>query len=89
MWTCRTARNPDYAQAHMPPVSHEVMPTTHHAFTPRNLRAVMSAVPHANNHARPHLGSVRMMLCSPVRLHSCTQRKVPHNPTSQQESMRT
>ena len=70
-------------------VPHEVMPTTQHASALATLRVGMSAAPHVDILARPHLGSARMIKCIPVRLRSCAHSSFPHKPTSQQESMRT
>ena len=89
MWTCAPTRNPACTQPDMLAATHEAMPAAPHATTFISSRADMPALRHADKSALPHNYSVHMTPRAPAGLRSRTPSKLSHNPTSQQEGMRT
>ena len=89
MWTCTPTHNPACSQSGMPEATHGGMPTAPHATTFTSSRADMPALLHADESALPHNYSVRTTPRTLVRLRPCAPDKLSHNPTSQQEGMRT
>ena len=103
MWTCAPAYNPAQAQSGMLAGSLADMREKAHAATPalphEDIRAASRAVmltslvaatrDHADNPALLHTASTYSTAREHERLRACAHRKLSHNPTSQQESMRT
>lgn len=89
MWTCPQFYVSACKQAHTRTPRHDGLSVARHATNFACALARMCTAPHAAKSTPKHIHPARISKCAPARLSTRAHASLSHNPTSQQEGMRT